>query len=165
MGAGNSGRTLAAAMASLAGFFIQAYGAAMLRWFGMPTRQGLDTAVAGLGGILGWLALAWLGSSLVDSSLRRYAQLHPGAAPPRLVRDLVRVVVFGAAAMTIAAVVFDQPILRDRPQLAEDLATLMARRQQANRERLVAMAARGEIGEPHEAADFLGRLRAFFGLS
>jgi small-conductance mechanosensitive channel/CRP-like cAMP-binding protein len=55
-----------------------------------------------------------------------------------------------------------EPILRARPQLAEDLAELMARRQSHNRERLAARKAAGEM--PVEAGDVLARLKAFFGL-
>jgi len=55
-----------------------------------------------------------------------------------------------------------EPILRARPELAEDLAALMARRQRHNLEKLAARQTQAE--PPAEAGDLLVRLRAFFRL-
>lgn len=55
-----------------------------------------------------------------------------------------------------------EPILRARPQLAEDLAELMARRQAHNRQRLAARMGGSEM--PAEAGDLLTRLKNFFRL-
>jgi CRP-like cAMP-binding protein len=55
-----------------------------------------------------------------------------------------------------------EPILRARPELAENLAALMAHRQRHNRERMAAR--RTQTEPPAEAGDLLLRLRAFFGL-
>ncbi|HLO75770.1 MAG TPA: cyclic nucleotide-binding domain-containing protein, partial [Magnetospirillum sp.] len=55
-----------------------------------------------------------------------------------------------------------EPILRARPQLAEELADLMARRQAHNRERLAA--GKAKVETQAEAGDLLARLKAFFRL-
>jgi CRP-like cAMP-binding protein len=55
------------------------------------------------------------------------------------------------------------PILQRRPELAEALVAMMARRQarntESNRHPVPA-----EVADPHREADLLGRLRAFFRL-
>lgn len=56
-----------------------------------------------------------------------------------------------------------EPLLRSRPQMAEDLAEVMARRQSGNRQRLAPHMA-PEAEEPADARRLLGRLRAFFGI-
>lgn len=59
-----------------------------------------------------------------------------------------------------------EPILRRRPRLAEELAALMSRRQNANRERMeAASTAPGAPPAAPEHHDLLERLRGFFGLS
>lgn len=61
-------------------------------------------------GIWMWLALAWLAARFCDLVLGRVALVARNGAPyPRLLTDLLRAVLFAAAAMTILLVVFDQP--------------------------------------------------------
>lgn len=89
------GRLVLAAGLSCLGF-------ALSQWAQVPA------AYRPAGGVVGWLGLAWLGAVAVDLVLRR-ATRH-ATAPPRLVRDLARVVLFGGAALAILALVFHQPV-------------------------------------------------------
>lgn len=90
-----TGRLVLAGMLSCLGFVLA-------QWAGAPA--GLRPA----GGVLGWLALAWVGVVAVDMAAAR-ATLR-AAAPPRLLQDMARVVLFGAAALAILALVFHQPV-------------------------------------------------------
>ncbi len=107
---GKGAPIVAAGLAALAGFLGQAHMAAVLRLLGLPPGNPLLAVIADLAGILGWLGLAGVATGIADAALRRYATLHHGGRPPRLVHDLVRVLFFGAAVATIVAVVFEQPI-------------------------------------------------------
>lgn len=77
-------------------------GFALSQWAEVPA------AYRPAGGVAGWLGLAWLGVVAVDMVLGR-ATRH-AAAPPRLVQDMTRVVLFGGAAFAILAFVFRQPV-------------------------------------------------------
>jgi small-conductance mechanosensitive channel/CRP-like cAMP-binding protein len=69
--------------------------------------NSLDT-VRHLGGVVGWLALAWLGSRLFDLALRRaMASTREAVQYPRLLSDLVRVLLFGLALLAILIYVFE----------------------------------------------------------
>src|SRR5690242_16945438 len=89
------GRLLLAAGTSCLGF-------ALSQWVGLPAGFGPA------GGIVGWLGLAWVGVVAVDAGVRRATAR--AAAPPRLVRDMARVVLFGGAGFAILAFVFRQPV-------------------------------------------------------
>lgn len=75
--------------------------------FGLSRWAGLPAGFQPAGGILGWLGLAWVGVVAVDAATGRAARQ---AAPPRLVRDMARVLLFGGAALAILAFVFRQPV-------------------------------------------------------
>ncbi|EKV26392.1 putative mechanosensitive channel protein [Caenispirillum salinarum AK4] len=107
MKTGLGARLLAAAILTVAGFALQARGAP---WLG-PDAAPVNAVARLVGGILGWLALAWVGICLVDIAVRRLSALgRPGAPPPRLVQDLARVVLLGGAVIAIVGLVFDQPV-------------------------------------------------------
>lgn len=81
---------------------LSSLGFALSQWAEMPA------AYRPAGGVAGWLGLAWMGVVAVDMVLRR-ATRHANA-PPRLVQDMARVVLFGGAAFAILAFVFHQPV-------------------------------------------------------
>lgn len=86
--------------------------------FGLADRVAADLrlplelapALGIIGGMVGWLCLAWLGIILVDWAAARAGRRRPGGAPPRLLQDIARVVLFAGAALAILAVVFRQPV-------------------------------------------------------
>jgi small-conductance mechanosensitive channel/CRP-like cAMP-binding protein len=60
-------------------------------------------------GVLAWVALAWLGARIGDLVLYRAARSAGRRTPyPRLLHDLVRAVLFGAAGVAILVFVFGQ---------------------------------------------------------
>ncbi len=72
---------------------------------GLAPDEGIAPALRDLAGIGFWLALAWMGARLFDLLLRR-------AGPaPRLLGDLVRALLFGAACVIILIQVFGQSAL------------------------------------------------------
>lgn len=77
-------------------------GFALSQWAEVPA------AYRPVGGVAGWLGLAWTGVVAVDMAMHR-ATRHANA-PPRLVQDMARVLMFGGAAFAILAFVFRQPV-------------------------------------------------------
>ncbi len=95
---------------ALAGFALRAAAPALARWLGLAAEGNLALTVRDLGGVGGWLALAWGGARLFDILLLRAAAATRRDTPyPRLLGDLVRVVLFAAAAVAIVMLVFGQP--------------------------------------------------------
>lgn len=90
-----TGRLVLAASLSGLGF-------ALSQWAPVPA------ALHPAGGVVGWFGLAWLGVGAVDMAMRR-ATRHT-SAPPRLVQDMARVILFGGAVLAILAFVFRLPV-------------------------------------------------------
>jgi small-conductance mechanosensitive channel/CRP-like cAMP-binding protein len=76
--------------------------------FVLSQGAGLPAGLTLAGGVAGWLGLAWAGVAAVDMALGRAT--NRAMAPPRLVGDMARVVLFGGAALAILAFVFRQPV-------------------------------------------------------
>ncbi len=92
---------------ALVGFALRAAAPALARWLGLAAEGNLALTVRDLGGVGGWLALAWGGARLFDILLLRAAAVTRRDTPyPRLLGDLVRVVLFAAAAVAIVMLVF-----------------------------------------------------------
>ncbi|MDO9708137.1 mechanosensitive ion channel family protein [Paracraurococcus lichenis] len=96
---------LPAALA-LGGLLLQA-AAPGLAAEGMPAE-----ALRILGGVAGWLGLAWTGARIFDRVLQRAARVTRRATPyPRLLSDMLRAVLFAAAIAVIVTQVLGQPAL------------------------------------------------------
>lgn len=95
-----SGRLVLAGLVSALGFAIAGHPGALAR------LVGGEAVVQVAGGIAGWLGLAWLGIATVDALATRAG----GTAPPRLLRDLARVLLYPGAVLAILAFVFGQPV-------------------------------------------------------
>ncbi|MBD0274741.1 MAG: mechanosensitive ion channel family protein [Acetobacteraceae bacterium] len=94
---------------ALAGFGLRAAAPALAQWLGLAAEGSFALAARDLGGIGGWLALAWGGARSFDILLLRAAATRRDTPYPRLLGDLVRVVLFAAAAVAIVMLVFGQP--------------------------------------------------------
>src|SRR3954451_7889240 len=100
------------AMLALAGFLLQAMAAGSIERLGLTADGAASLVLQLVAGIGAWLGLAWAAARLFDLLLRRAALVTRRATPyPRLLSDMVRAVLFAAAAATIAASVFGQPAL------------------------------------------------------
>lgn len=71
--------------------------------------QGWPPALLGVGEALAGLGLAWFGARAIDLLLVRRLG-RAGRPPPRLIGDLVRVVLFGIAAVVLVAQLIGQPV-------------------------------------------------------
>ena len=95
---------------AVAGFALRAAAAALARWTGLEAEGDTAGVLRDLGGVAGWLALAWGGARLFDILLLRAAAATRRDTPyPRLLGDLVRAVLFLAAAAAIVILVFGRP--------------------------------------------------------
>ncbi len=95
-----------------AGFALRAAAPALGARLGLAEEGDAAAALRDLGGVVGFLALAWAGARLFDALLLRAGLLARRAAPfPRLLGDLVRVALFAAAGVAILMLVFGQPAL------------------------------------------------------
>ena len=95
-----------------AGFALRAAAPALGARLGLAEEGDAAAALRDLGGIVGFLALAWAGARLFDTLLLRAGLLARRAAPfPKLLGDLVRVALFAAAGVAILMLVFGQPAL------------------------------------------------------
>jgi small-conductance mechanosensitive channel/CRP-like cAMP-binding protein len=100
------------AAVTLACFALRAAMPEITRHLGPLADGWLLGAAAGLAGMGGWIALAWTGARLFDLLLLRAARTARRSAPyPRLLGDLVRVVLFTAAGVLITVQVFGQSAL------------------------------------------------------
>jgi small-conductance mechanosensitive channel/CRP-like cAMP-binding protein len=78
----------------------------------LPLGVGSLETTHRLAGIVGWLALAWLGSRLFDLLLERTMLSRRGPVQyPRLLGDLVRALLFGLALLAIFVYVFEGAVL------------------------------------------------------
>jgi small-conductance mechanosensitive channel len=108
----NASRQLLAGPAALAaaGFALFVASPSLSRQFHLTPDGSAAVFLHHVSGIWMWLALAWLAARCCDALLRRVTLVSRSGAPfPRLLTDLLRAVLFAAAAMTILLFVFDQP--------------------------------------------------------
>lgn len=110
MRGGGGGRIVVAGLAALAGFILQAHAADILTALGGPSLTIAAPVLGAGGGILGWLGLALLAVAVIDMAARRRAARRRSGPPPRLLQDIARALLFGAAALAILAFVFGQPV-------------------------------------------------------
>lgn len=93
-----------------AGFTVFAAEPLLNVWLDLPLGRLAGIALRGAGGILLWLAVAWLAARCCDLMLHRLALVSRAGIPfPRLLTDLLRAALFVAAAVMILTTVFDRP--------------------------------------------------------
>ncbi|MDI3309024.1 MAG: mechanosensitive ion channel family protein [Acetobacteraceae bacterium] len=93
---------------AIAGFALSGAAPAIAARLGLAPDGGLAAVLRAIGGIGGWLALAWAGARLFDILLLRASLVARRPPYPRLLGDMVRVVLFAAAVLAILMLVFEQ---------------------------------------------------------
>lgn len=97
---------------ALLGFLLQAAAPGIAAHLGLAQDGAPALVLRLLAGTGAWLGLAWAGARLFDLLLLRAALVTRRGAPyPRLLSDMVRAVLFAAAAAVIVTLVFGQPAL------------------------------------------------------
>jgi len=108
---GVNGRSLIGpSLLCAAGFLGYAFMPWLARALNLAPQGDVALVLQELAGLCGWLSLAWAGARLLDLLLHRAAILSQRGAPyPRLLADLLRVVLFAAAFVGVLLTVFHRP--------------------------------------------------------
>lgn len=99
-----------AGLLALAGFTLHKQASVLLGDLGGVPGEFPEVAAKTIGGVVGWLSLAWLCVGVIDAAIRRSAATRRGGPPPRLIQDMTRAVLYVAAVVIIIAHVFEQPV-------------------------------------------------------
>ncbi len=76
---------------------------------GLPSEDELTVGLRELGAVIVWGAVAWGGARIIELSLQRAAKVTRGGVPyPRLLRDLLRGLLFIAVGFAVLSFVFEQ---------------------------------------------------------
>ena len=95
---------------SAAGLLCYAFAQPIAAWLRLAPGSGAAAVLEQLTGIAGWLALAWSCARLLDLLLHRAAIVSRRSAPyPRLLADLLRVLLFAGAVVAVLLWVFHRP--------------------------------------------------------